>query len=116
MNPAHHPLTKVQDLTPICGLQAVHLLHKILVSSLSFITFFIHHNLFSKLSSAHLQRVIEFHLPGFGSYATFWHKSEMQPINDIMKPSDYRQIFQFSLLKVKNIQAVKTVSVLVFEH
>lgn len=41
----------------------------------------------------------------------------MQPINDIIKPSDYRQIFQFLLLKVKNIQAVKTVSVFsMFEH
>lgn len=117
MNPAHHPLTKVQDLTPICGLQAVPLRHKILVSSLSFIIIFIHHSLFSKLQSAHLQRVIEFHLPEFESYATFWHKSEMQPINDVIQPSDYRQIFQFSLLKVTNIQAVKTASVFsVFEH
>lgn len=55
-------------------------------------------------SSAHLQHVIEFCLPAFESYATFWHKSEMQHINDIIKPSDYRQIFQFSLLKVKSIQ------------
>lgn len=38
----------------------------------------------------------------------------MQPINDIIKPSDYRQIFQFSLLKVKNIQAVHVISM--FEH
>lgn len=60
MNPAHRLLTKVQDLTPIHGLEAVHLLHRILVSSLSFILFSVLQSLFSKLSSAHLQHVIEY--------------------------------------------------------